>query len=151
VGRHCDEFFRLLGCYPEINGLKSTFRGYLLVRHLRLKLSFLESLTLKTDVSGLFISPIFKGPRRTAWPLNIGAICSRETSVLNRLTPRNNPVRRKNSFQQRRELMVTHSVMESGTALRPTNAASDTEYETSSPQAQPLKGVRTFVRFRTYI
>ena len=52
----------------------------------------------KTDVSGLPIRPIFKGQDQdvhvsswTSWPLKTWRIRSPETSVLNHLTPRNNP------------------------------------------------------------
>jgi hypothetical protein len=48
----------------------------------------------ETDVSGLSFGPIFKGQASLwpAWLLKMGPINSPETSVLNRLTPRNNPL-----------------------------------------------------------
>jgi hypothetical protein len=46
----------------------------------------------ETDVSALSICPILKGQFVEAvWPLKIKSIGSTETSVLNHLTPRNNP------------------------------------------------------------
>ena len=73
------EFFRHLGHYAPWGGLKPTFREYL--------------------------SAHIKGSRRpcwTFWPLNMGPVCSSESSVSNGATPRNN-TEDNTSFQPRRE------------------------------------------------
>jgi hypothetical protein len=48
----------------------------------------------KTDLSGLSIGTIYKGQavqEGEALPLKMEHVCAFETSVLNQLTPRNNP------------------------------------------------------------
>ena len=62
------EFSCLLGYYAAWSGFKPTFRDYLSVPSSRVKVS-----------------------SWTAWPLKMGPIGSRETSVLNQITPRNSP------------------------------------------------------------
>jgi hypothetical protein len=73
------EFFRLLGCYAAYCGMISAFRDYPPVLSSRVKLS---------NKMG-----------QIGWPA---------TSVSNNRTPRNNPEKRKNSFQPRRKPTITH-------------------------------------------